>query len=102
MSELIIEQDSGSNASVPSVTLKNLDTGESVPVPTKVRVKFRLICASKVKKYALDIARANPAPQRAKMFSRVSEDFLIGAEVALKNWIINRVKSQPSKGKTLT
>lgn len=102
MSELIIEQDAGSNAPIPSITLKNLDTGETVPVPTKVRVKFRLICASKVKKYALEVAKSNPAQIRAKMFTRVSEDFLIGAEVALKNWIINRVKSQPSKGKTLT
>ena len=70
--------------------------------PPRTRMKFNLICASKVKKYALGIAQANPCETRAKMFSRVSEDFLIGAEVALKNWIVNRVKSQPSKGKTLT
>ena len=70
--------------------------------PPRTRMKFNLICASKVKRFALDIAKANPAPQRAKMFTRVSEDFLLLAEGALKNWIISRVKSQPSKGKTLT
>lgn len=48
------------------------------------------------------MAKANPCETRAKMFTRVSEDFLLLAEGALKNWIQSRVKSQPSKGKTLT
>jgi len=74
----------------------------SVKKQTKARMTFRLICASKCKKYALEFAKANPAPTRAKMFSRVSEDFLLSCEVALKNHIMSRVRSQPSKGKTLT
>ena len=65
------------------------------------RMKFKLICASKCKKFALEIAKANPAPQRAKMFSRVSEEFLMACEANLKNFIHNRVRSHPSVGKTL-
>lgn len=74
----------------------------ATPKTVKARAKFDLICASKVKKYALSVAQSNPAPQRAKMFTRVSEDFLMLAEGVLRNWIVNRVRSQPSKGKTLT
>jgi hypothetical protein len=70
--------------------------------PVKIKAKFRLICASKCKKFALEVAQSNPAPTRKKMFTRVSEDFLISCEVALKNHILGRVKSHPSKGKTLT
>jgi hypothetical protein len=62
------------------------------------RMKFRLICASKCKKFALEFAQAN----RAQKFTRVSEGFLISCEVALKNHIMVRVKAHPSKGKTLT
>lgn len=69
--------------------------------PAKTRMKFNLICASKCKRFALDIAKSNPAPSRAKMFSRVSEEFLLSCEVALKNHIRSRVTSHPSKGKTL-
>jgi len=66
------------------------------------KTKFKLICASKCKKFALEVAKSNPAPQRAKMFTRVSEEFLIACEANLKSFIFNRVKSHPSKGKTLT
>lgn len=76
-------------------------TETTAPKQPRARVKFDLICASKVKKYALSIAQSNPAPQRAKMFTRVSEEFLMLAEGALRNWIVNRVRSHPSVGKTL-
>ena len=68
----------------------------------RAKAKFRLICASKCKKFAIEIAQSNPVPQRAKMFTRVSEDFLIACEAQLKNFIFNRVRSHPSVGKTLT
>lgn len=78
------------------------ETDESAtPKSVRTRAKFDLICASKVKKYALSVAQSNPAPQRAKMFTRVSEEFLMLAEGALRNWIVSRVKSHPSVGKTL-
>lgn len=84
------------------ITFSETDqTVQPKPAP-RARAKFNLICASKVKRYALDIAKANPCEARAKMFTRVSEDFLLLAEGALKNWIADRVRSQPSKGKTLT
>lgn len=75
---------------------------ESIAPTTKSKFKFKLICASKAKKFALEVAKSNPVPIRAKMFTRVSEDFLIQCEVALKNFIENRVRTHPSKGKTLT
>lgn len=65
----------------------------------KPRMKFNLICTSKVKKYALELAKTQI---RTQNHSRVSEEFLLSCEVALKNHIINRVKIQPTKGKTLT
>jgi hypothetical protein len=61
------------------------------------KFQFKLICASKCKKFALEFAKAN----RAQPFSRVSEDFLVSCEGALKNHIMSRIKSHPSKGKTL-
>jgi hypothetical protein len=72
------------------------------PVPLKAKAIFRLICASKCKKFALEVAQSNPSPHRAKMFTRVSEDFLIACETNLKNFILSRVQNHPSKGKTLT
>lgn len=66
---------------------------ETLPVKTK----FNLICVSKCKKFALDFAKAN----RAQAFTRVGEDFLISCEAALKSHIQSRIKSHPSKGKTL-
>jgi hypothetical protein len=67
--------------------------------PAKIKIKFRLICASKCKKFALELARNQI---RTKGHTRVSEEFLISCEVALKNHIISRVKMQPTRGKTLT
>lgn len=62
-----------------------------------LKVKFNLICTSKCKKYALEMAQTH----RAKAFTRVSSDFLIACEANMKNFILSRVKSHPSKGKTL-
>jgi hypothetical protein len=67
--------------------------------PSRTRVKFNLICASKVKKYALGLAKEQ---MRTKNHTRVSEEFLLSCEVALKQHIQSRVKMQPTKGKTLT
>ena len=64
---------------------------------TDNKIKFNLICVSKCKKLALDIAKTT----RAQKFTRVGTDFLISCEVALKNHIENRIKSHPSIGKTL-
>lgn len=82
------------------VTLNETTVNTTTPV-AKVKMKFNLICASKCKKFALEFAKANPAPTRAKMFTRVSEDFLISCENALRQHITSRVKTHPSKGKTL-
>lgn len=71
---------------------------EQITTPTpKLKVKFNLIRASKCKKFALEYVKIN----KAKKFSRVSQDFLIACEVHLKNFIISRIDSHPSKGKTL-
>ena len=88
--------------SIAESSTQQVETPET-PEPKQVlpKVKFKLICASKCKKFALEVAKANPAPQRAKMFTRVSEDFLIACEANMKNFILSRVKMQPSKGKTL-
>ena len=72
-----------------------VETSTAVAVP---RMKFNLICASKCKKYAIDVARI----QRAKKFSRVGMDFLVACEANLKLFIQSRVQNHPSKGKTLT
>jgi len=66
-----------------------------------IKFKFRLICASKCKKFALEFSKSNPAPTKAGKFTRVSEDFLVSCEIALKNHIMSRVKNHPFKGKTL-
>lgn len=75
--------------------IENTNTNNQIAMP---RMRFKLICASKCKKFALEFARIN----RAKEFTRVSEDFLISCESALKIHIQSRIKSHPSKGKTLT
>lgn len=86
----------------PLIAPPTTETTESADnMPFKAKAKFRLICASKCKKFALEIAKANPAPQRAKMFTRVSEEFLMACEANLKNFIHSRVRSHPSVGKTL-
>lgn len=73
----------------------------STPTP-KIKATFRLICAAKCKRFAIEVVKANPVAQRADKFTRVSEDFLIACEANLKNFIINRVNTHPTKGKTLT
>lgn len=60
-------------------------------------MKYNLICASKCKRIALDVAKEH----RAHKFTRVSQDFLIECENNLRQFLINRVKSHPSVGKTL-
>ena len=66
---------------------------------TRPRVVFKLICASKCKRHAIEMAKmARPANK----FTRVSEDFLVACEANLKAFILSRVKAHPSKGKTLT
>ena len=86
---------------MPGMNEENL-TDISQPSDITSRVKFRLICASKCKKFALEMAQANPAPTRSKMFTRVSQEFLVACEANLKDFIRNRVRNHPSKGKTLT
>lgn len=75
------------------------DTNFTTPAPEPQRVahKFRYICRSKCKQLALDFAKAN----RAHKFTRVSEEFLISCEIAVKNHIQSRIKTHPSAGKTL-
>jgi hypothetical protein len=72
------------------------------PPAIRTRATFRLICASKCKKFALEVAQAQLGPTRSKMFTRVSEEFLLACEANLKAFIHSRVKTHPSKGKTLT
>lgn len=74
----------------------------SVESATSPRLKFRLICASKCKQFALEMAQAQLGPTRSKMFTRVSQGFLIACEANLKAFIRSRVHTHPSKGKTLT
>lgn len=63
------------------------------------KASFKLICASKCKKYAVDSALKN---RPANKFTRVSQEFLISCENALRNHIDSRIKAHPSIGKTLT
>lgn len=67
----------------------------------RIKAHFTVIKPSKVKQLALSIAKSNPAPTRANMFTRVSEDFLVACEANLKEFIRNRVQRHPSCGKTL-
>lgn len=63
----------------------------------KIPYKFKYICKSKCKKFALEFAKDH----RAGKFTRVGESFLIRCEAALVEQIRSQVKSHPSKGKTL-
>jgi hypothetical protein len=76
----------------------NLSESATAPKQKRTPFKFTYINRSKCKKFALEFAKAN----RAQKFTRVSEDFLISCEAALKQHIQFRVKSHPSVGKTLT
>lgn len=57
-----------------------------------------LLCRSAVRKFFLDTAGRE---RRFNKFSRVSEDTLVAANAMLRQWIVARVKSAPSKGVTL-
>lgn len=59
-------------------------------------MKTPLINRSKVKRLALDCAQ-----QRARKFTRVSEDFLIRMESQLKSMVITAVANHPSVGLTI-
>ena len=75
----------------------NMDIQENTDATTSPNHKFKFICASKCKKFALEYAKAN----REQGFTRVSKEFLIAIEVATRNAIQNRINQHPSKGKTL-
>ena len=72
------------------------------PISTKVRYKPRYICKSKVKQLALQVAKAQLSSTRQKMFTRVGTSFYEACDAYLANFIASRVKSHPSRGKTLT
>jgi hypothetical protein len=76
---------------------ENIDSQPAEPTAPRAKASFRLICVSKVKKFALEYAKAN----RAQKFTRVSEDFLVAIEAAVKTAVQSRVNQHPSKGKTL-
>jgi hypothetical protein len=82
---------------IPLVYLKNMDTGETVNIPVKTKTPLKFINASKCKKFALEFSKAN----RSHKFTRVSEDFLISCDAAVRNHIQSRIKGHPSVGKTL-
>lgn len=60
--------------------------------------KFKLICASKCKKYALESAKTN---RPANKFTRCSQEFLVDLENQLRMLIDSKIKAHPSIGKTL-
>lgn len=71
---------------------------EPTPEPSRrIPHKFKYLCRSKCKTFALEFAKAN----RSHKFTRVSEEFLIACEANLRNFIQSRIKSHPSVGKTL-
>ena len=80
---------------VPS-SVPELQSGVGQPTQ-RLTHKFKYISKSKCKRFALEFAKAN----RAHKFTRVSEEFLIACEANLRNFIQSRIKSHPSKGKTL-
>ena len=57
-----------------------------------------LLCREHVREFLLDAAKAH---RPFNKFSRVSEDTLVAANAALRQWCVSRVKSTPSKGVTL-
>ena len=79
-----------------------MEKTESTPSTPKIRFKPRLIKKPKIKELALQIAKANPCQARAKMFTRVGDSFYEACEAYLANFIRSRIKSHPSRGKTLT
>lgn len=57
-----------------------------------------LLCREHVREFFLEAAKHH---RPFNKFSRVSEDTLIAANAALRQWIVSRVKAAPSKGVTL-
>jgi len=57
-----------------------------------------LLCRTAVRKFLLEAAKQH---RPFNKFSRVSEDALISANAALRQWCVSRVKQMPSKGVTL-
>ena len=80
------------------MTDENTTPETTTVTPQKTKFKFTYISRSKCKRLALEMAKAL---RPANKFSRVSEDFLISCEVAVKNHIQSRVRCHPSNGKTL-
>jgi hypothetical protein len=60
--------------------------------------KPTFICVSKVKKLALELAQQNDS---TKQYTRVSGDFLLRCDEALKQSILDRINNQSGGGKTL-
>jgi hypothetical protein len=83
--------------SFPVNTLSETNT-ETTPI-SKAPTVFKLICVSKCKKHAVEMAKQL---RPSNKFTRVSEDFLLACEGNLRAFIASRVKAHPSKGKTLT
>ncbi len=78
------------------------ETPTPVATVTKLRYKPRYICRSRVKQLALQVAKTQLGPTRSKMFTRIGTSFFEYIDGVVANAITSRVKSQPSKGKTLT
>jgi len=72
---------------------------ETTDLSTRAKATFKLICVSKCKRHAVEMAKQL---RPANKFTRVSEEFLMACEANLKLFINSRIKSHPSKGKTLT
>ena len=76
------------------------DILDAAPTP-KIKYKPRYIRRSRVKELALATAKAQLGPTRQKMFTIVGTSFYEACDAFLANFIAHRVKSHPSKGKTL-
>lgn len=71
-----------------------IESNSFVPGP----YKFKFINKSACKRFAMEFAKVN---RPANKFSRVSEEFLVSCEIALRNHIQSRIRTHPSNGKTL-
>lgn len=75
--------------------MDNNNNDTTTDEPTFI-IKTPLLNQAKVRALALALAQ-----QRARKFSRVSNEFYVGAEAALRNYIRQRVANHPSVGITL-
>jgi hypothetical protein len=57
-----------------------------------------LLCRLAVREFLLDLAKQERPFHK---FTRVSEETLLLAQGALRNFLVNHVKRMPSKGRTL-